>query len=534
MMGGLSSNWMGSTDQVTLLPDDEALTISLTTAYNESCPNTLERSRRTIAWAREFEVAFHPKVVAMVGVSSKAIRGERLSMRGAGFIGPYDELGFQGRIYPVNPKVTEILGRKAYPTVSAIPEPVDLVIISVPAAATPEVLEDCIVAGAKNIHMFTAGFEETGEPEAIDLGTRIREIAQRGGLRIIGPNCMGLYVPAARIGPFDGLPRESGPVAFLSQSGGHLNWFCHYGPRYGLRFSKGISFGNAYVLDSTDYLEYLATDPETRLICMYLEGVKDGRKLLSQVREICRTKPVIMLKAGLTDAGSRAVASHTASLAGEDAVWAGFFAQTGAVQVSSLEEMAEMAMTFQCLPPPKGKRVAVVVLGGGSSVASADICNREGLDVPVLTEETQNALKEFISLAGASVRNPLDTGAVFRDVSLLQREIELVAADPNIDMVIVRPHIDMIGLAGSGQVDRGISFLSDFARNNPHGKPVALTFYSFSNEPEEAILRTRFETELPNKGVAVYDSLASASRALARYHRFHRMQEEMAAASSGV
>ena len=487
-----------------------------------------------MSWNRELDVVFHPKVVAMVGVSAKASRGVGMVGSGSGFIGSYEELGFQGRIHPVNPKVTEILGRKTYPAVSAIPEPVDLVIISVPAAAVPDVLEDCIVAGAKNIHMFTAGFEETGEPEGIELGNRIREIARRGGLRIIGPNCMGLYVPAAKIGPFSGLPRESGPVAFLSQSGGHLNWFSHYGQRYGLRFSKGISFGNAYVLDSTDYLEFLATDPETRLICMYLEGVKDGRKLLSQVREICRTKPVILLKAGLTKAGSRAVASHTASLAGEDAVWAGFFAQTGAVQVPSLEEMAEMAMTFQCLPSPAGKRVAVIVLGGGSSVASADICSREGLDVPALTEETQNELKKFISLAGASVPNPLDTGSALRDVSLLQREIELVAADPNIDMLIVRPHLDMIGLAGSGQVDRGISFLADFARNNPYGKPVALTFYSFLNDPEEIALRAKFESELSNEGVAVYDSLASASRALFRYYRYHRVQEEMAAASPGA
>ncbi len=487
-----------------------------------------------MAWDPEFEVVFHPKVVAMVGVSAQATRGTGQSMRGAGFIGSFEDLGFPGRIHPVNPKATEILGRKAYPTVSAIPEPVDLVIVSVPAAAAPGVLEDCIVAGAKNIHMFTAGFEETGEPEAIELGNRVREIARRGGLRIIGPNCMGLYVPAAGVGTFDGLSRESGPVAFLTQSGGHLNWFSHNGPRYGLRFSKGISFGNAYVLDSTDYLEYLATDPETRIICMYLEGVKDGRKLLSQVREINRTKPVIVLKAGLTSAGSRAVASHTASLAGEDAVWAGFFAQTGAVQVLSLEEMAEMAMTFQCLPPPPGGRVAVIVLGGGSSVASADICSREGLDVPPLTTETQDELKKFISLAGASVRNPLDTGWAFSDVSRLQREVELVVADPNIDMLIVRPHLDMVRSAGSDQVDRLIGFLVDFARSNAHGKPVALTFHSFSKDPEEAALRARFESELPNKGVAVYDSLATACRALARYHRYHQVQKELAAASRDV
>ncbi len=190
-------------------------------------------------------------------------------------------------------------------------------------------------------------------------------------------------------------------------------------------------------------------------------------------------------------------------------------------------------MTFQCLPPPPGNRIAVIVLGGGSSVASADICSREGLEIPPLTEKTQAELRSFISLAGASVRNPLDTGHVFGDVSRLQREIELVAADPNIDMIVVRPHLDMVGSAGSGQVDSAIDFLTDFARNNPHGKPLVLTFYSFSRNPEEAALRARFEEELPNKGVAVYESLATACRALARYHRYHQVQKELAGASRG-
>lgn len=219
----------------------------------------------------------------MVGVSSETRRGTGRGFGGGSFINSFLELGFKGRIYPVNPKADEIMGLKSYPTVSAIPEPVDLVVVSVPARALPGVLEDCAAADARNIHVFTSGFEETGEPERIELGRRVREIAAREQLRIIGPNCMGLYVPRAGIGTFDHLPRQSGPVAFVSQSGGHCNWYTHNGPDYGVHFSKAISFGNAYVLDSTDYLEYLAGDPETDIICMYLEGVKDGRKLLKQV-----------------------------------------------------------------------------------------------------------------------------------------------------------------------------------------------------------------------------------------------------------
>ncbi len=348
-----------------------------------------------MAWNVELETAFHPNVVAVVGVGSDARRDSPAILGGAAFIRAYEQLGFPGNIYVVNPGATNILGYQAFPSVSSLPVRPDLVIIAVPARLVPGILKDCITANVKNIHILTAGFEETGEEEAKELGGRVREVALRGNLQVIGPNCMGLYVPKAGIGFFERLPKKSGPVSFVSQSGGHCNWYTHNAPNYGIYFSKVISFGNAYVLDGTDFLEYLAGDPETEIICMYLEGVKDGGKLLRQVQEINRVKPVIIWKAGLTTSGSRAVASHTASLAGEQAIWKGFFAQTGAVPVSSLEEMAETTMSFLHVDPPKGKGVAVIGAGGGTSVAAADVCNTEGLDVPRLSQGTQNELRKF-------------------------------------------------------------------------------------------------------------------------------------------
>jgi acyl-CoA synthetase (NDP forming) len=479
-------------------------------------------------WKVELGTAFHPNVVAVVGVASDARRDAPSVLGGAAFIRAYEQLDFPGHIYLVNPGTTEVLGYKAYPSVSSLPEPPDLVIIAVPARFVPDILEDCIVANVKNIHMLTAGFEETGETQANELGKRVREIALRGGLRIIGPNCMGLYVPAAGIGFFERLPKKSGPVSFVSQSGGHCNWYTHYAPNYGIYFSKVISFGNAYVLDSTDFLDYLAGDPETKVICMYLEGVKDGGKLLRQVRKINRVKPVIFWKAGLTVSGSRAVASHTASLAGQEAIWRGFFAQTGAVPVHSLEEMAETTMSFLYVTPPKGKRVAVIGAGGGTSVAAADVCSTEGLDVPPLSQSTQNELKKFIPLAGASIKNPLDTGLVFRDVSLLVKELEAVAADPVIDMLIIMPHLDMARRFGSDQVEKMISYLCDFARINRFGKPAVIVFHSFANDPSESELRLKLRVELSNKGVAVYNTLAGASRALAKLYEHSRTQNALA------
>lgn len=483
-----------------------------------------------MTWDPALETAFHPNVVAIVGISADAKPDEPWPPpRGYSFILSYRQIGFQGRIYPIHPKAKEILGLKAYPSVSSIPEPVDMVIVAVPAQALPEVLEDCVAANAKNVHLFTAGFEETEEEEAKELGQRIREIILRGGLRVIGPNCMGLYVPEAGIATFDRLTKKSGPVSFISQSGGHCNWFSHYAPNYGIYFNKVISFGNAWVLDSTDYLEYLAVDPETKIICIYLEGVKDGAKLLRQVREINRVKPVIIWKAGLTESGSRAAASHTGSLTGQEAIWRSFFAQTGAVPVFSLEELAETIMTFLYVKPPQGKRVAVLGLGGGFSVASADACAREGLEVPTLTQQTQAELRKLIPLAGTSVKNPLDTGKSLGRISALERVMELVTADPVIDMFIVMPHLDVARSAGPDQLDRILDYLCDFSRNNYYNKPVVIVFYSFANHPWERELRTKLQIELPQKDVAVYSSLTAASRALARFFEYHRFQKELAA-----
>lgn len=474
-----------------------------------------------MAWNKDFESAFYPHAVAIVGLSKSATRDNRV-WSSVWFILSYEELGFRGRIYPVNPKASEILGYKAYRSVASIPEPVDLVIVSVPVPALPGVLEDCIKANAKNIHIFTAGLEETGEEAGRELAKEVRQIISRGGLRVVGPNCMGLYVPEAGISSFLDVSTKSGPVSLISQSGGHCNWFVHHGQDYGIYFDKVISYGNAYGFDSTDFLEYLSTDPKTRIICLYLEGVKDGNKLLRLVQNIHREKPVIIWKAGLTVAGSKAVASHTASLAGQQAVWQAFFAQSGAIQVFSMEEMAEIAMTFLYVTPPRGNRAALLTFGGGNSVAAADVCSREGLEVPTLSQDTRDKLREFIPISGTSIKNPLDTGFMYMDLSLLDREINLITADPNIDFLIVIPSLDEIRTKSDEQVDSVMSYLSELALAKPNGKPVVITFYSFRSDPWERKMRARLLFELSNKGIATYQNLNSAARALARFVRYHK------------
>jgi len=473
-----------------------------------------------MAWDPGFEVAFHPRTIAVVGAPRNKPEQGWL-----GLLGCIREFGFAGRIYPINPNAAESFGLKAYPNLAAVPEPVDLVLVTVPAPAVPHVLEDCIASGNKNIHIFTAGFSETGQAEGVELEKQIARIARRGGLRIVGPNCMGLYVPAARLVTWVPAPEESGPVAFITQSGGHAGDYSNYAAQFGIRFSKVVSFGNGVVLDSTDFLEYFAGDPETTIITMYLEGVKDGRKLLRQVKDINRTKPVVLLKGGLTESGAGAAASHTGSLAGSEAIWSAFFKQTGAVPVNSLEEMAEATLALLHLSPPRGRRVGIVGSGGGISVASADICSREGLEVPALTPETRKELRAFVPPAGTSIRNPLDVEFVFSNFKLLERTLDLVSGDPLIEMLIVDIHINWLDDASpDGHTGKIASYLANSARQHSHGKPLVVSWKLWRNEPALEAARARLEVELTQAGIPVYRSLSRASRALAKLAGYYEYQ----------
>lgn len=493
-----------------------------------------------MAWDPEFEVAFNPKTVAVAGASREPIFW-------GDFVANLQRIGFPGRIYPINPKAAdgEIHGLKAYPNLVSVPESIDLVIVSVPSHAVLSVLEDCIAANAKNVHIFTAGFKETGDKKGIELEEMIQEVAKRGGLRIVGPNCMGLHIPAAKLTTWETIG-EAGPVAFLSQSGGHAGQFARDGAAFGIGFSKVISYGNAAGLDSIDFLEYLANDPETRLICMYLEGVRDGGKLTALVREINKTKPVIVWKGGLTDSGARAVASHTGSLGGEREVWEAFYKQTGAVRVDGLEELLNVTMTFLYLRLPRSGRVALIGAGGGNTVAGADVCAREGLELPALSEKTQKELGSFIPAEGTMTRNPLDIGVVLMDINILLRSLEPIAADPVIDSIIFALPIGFILLSGAGggvtsqdqqsltdaiiqamekQSRVVIDNLIKFDHESVYGKPLIVVL-----QPAMGLTvpgqRARIQQEFLKEGIPAYFSLEWASRAVGKFLQYHEFRRK--------
>jgi acyl-CoA synthetase (NDP forming) len=379
------------------------------------------------------------------------------------------------------------------------------------------------------VHIFTSGFAETGLEEGRILDAEITEIIQQGGLRVVGPNCMGLWVPGSKLAYFGAEPVASGPVALISQSGGHAEMLTDYAQDLGVYFSKVISFGNASGLQAIDFLEYLAQNPETSIITMYLEGINSGNRFTQVVRSINRAKPVIIWKGGLTESGSRAVASHTGSLAGEERVWDAFFAQTGAVRAGSREEIIDVVMAFLHLKPSLGKRTLLIGGGGGNSVAMADISSREGLEVPRLAEETRKELNTFIRLAGSSARNPVDAWMLQENIDLFNRALELAVADPVIDLVILDKYVwnneDEIPPEMSQSAEKMNQFLIDFARNNRFGKPVVMSLNGRANAPQSATSVARLWRQFAQAGVPAYISQQSASRALSRFVEYHQYQQ---------
>ncbi len=476
------------------------------------------RTRRINA---ALEVMTHPRAIAVVGVA-------RIQL--GGFPGIYRcirNYGYPGNLYPINPNTDDIDGAKAYPSLSALPEKVDLVSLSLPAHRVPAALKECIATGNKNVHIFTSGFKESGEQEGIRLQAEIEKIAREGELNIVGPNCMGIHVPSSRILTWLSAPAPSGPVGMVSQSGGNAQDFVNLlNNDYGLSFSKVFSYGNALNLDSTDYLSYLAQDEQTRTIAMYLEGVKDGRKLLELLTRINRTKPVVMLKGGWSESGARTVASHTGSMAGGEKIWNAFYKQTGVVPAQSLDEMADAVTALHHLPPCQGHGIAILGTGGGIGVAAADSCAKAGLQMPALRPEVMEKLRQYIPPAGNMIRNPIDAHIILLKLELLGPTLQLLAAESDLDMFAISLHLDwLFGYAEGTHVDRIAQYLATEVRQYTNGKPLVVVWRQYQDHDGIKEARIRLQQTLQQAGIPIYQGLDRAVTALAKtadYYAFQR------------
>jgi acetyltransferase len=344
----------------------------------------------------------NPRSIAIIGASE--VPGKAAERRTRSLI----QGGYRGRIYPINPKRETIFSIKAYPSVLDIDDTIDLAVVVIPPRFIPGAVEECARKGAKGVVIITAGLGETGE-EGKGIEAQIMEIASSAGVCIIGPNCSGMFSGAARMN-FLGIPGlEKGPYAVIAQSGNVIDSLSYYAKVRETGFSRIISIGNAIGVRLPDYLHYLREDPDTKVIMLYIEGITGGDKLIQALRETIPVKPVVALKVGRTQAGVRAAASHTGSLAGDDLIISAALEQAGAARVSNVDELFDIAEVLACCPAPRGNRVAIVSEGGGDNAIAADNAERHGLQVPILSREIQDRIRPFL-LEGMPAGNPIDYG----------------------------------------------------------------------------------------------------------------------------
>jgi acyl-CoA synthetase (NDP forming) len=349
------------------------------------------------------EFLFNPESVAVVGAS------ENPTTYGYSFMQHLLNYGFGGRIYPINPKLQEIAGVKAYPSLDAVPGNIDYVIHLIGVNNAPEVITQAARKGAKAVHILAGRAGETGRPEGKKLEAEILKRARECGIRVLGPNCLGVFCPKTGLSFGYEFPKEPGKVGALIQSGGNSTDLMHIASLRGIRFSKVVSYGNALDINEIDLFRYFTEDPETQIILSYIEGLKgNSREYLDLVKRAAAEKPVVILKGGRTAVGSRLALSHTGSVAGSVNLWETAIRQAGATPAKSLDQMVNMAVAFSFLPHVKGKNVGIVGAGGGRSVLSADEWEENGFTVPPLPQDIRESLKRRGSQLWDWLDNPAD------------------------------------------------------------------------------------------------------------------------------
>ena len=407
------------------------------------------------------EMFTNPCGVAVVGASTSP------GKLGYDVLNNIIQYGYQGGIYPINPKAEEILGYPCYASVLDIADSVDLAVVLVPAKAVPGVLEECGQKGITGAVIISAGFREVGR-EGKQLEQQLIETAQRYHMRLIGPNVLGIIdtVSSLNASFAAGMPRR-GRIAFMSQSGALCTSVLDFALGQGTGFSRFYSIGNKADLNEVDFLKAWSQDPETRVIAGYLEGISDGPEFMRVAREVTRQKPIVAIKSGTTSAGTRAVTSHTGTLAGSEKAYDAAFKQVGIVRAGSVQDLFDYAQAFARQPIPSSDAVAVVTNAGGPGIMASDAIERAGMRLASLTPELQQKLRAALP-AAASVVNPIDVlGDAPADRYALA--IETALGDPNVGMLLV-----VLTPQTSTQIPETARLLGELSKN--YKKPVFAAF----------------------------------------------------------
>ena len=463
---------------------------------------------------QELKPIFYPQSIAVVGASTDMQKAGSQWLRGL------LSAGFRGELYPVNPSGGEILGLKVYPNLRAIPSRLDLVIVCIPRTSVLELLDDCAVKGVSAVQFFTAGFRETGKPEWIEVEKEMVRRARQGGFRIIGPNCIGVYCPEHRISyGTSGLLGEAGSVGFVCQSGGHGEKIVRIGLTRDIRFSKVVSLGNSCDLGSADFLGYLAVDPKTSVVGIYIEGPQDHRRIFEAIRATSSSKPTVVWRGGRTQPGARAATSHTGALAASVSVWSAAMKQAGAIEVQSLEELADTLLLFQKVGHLGGRSVGIICGladgGGGEAVLTADACALVGLDVPLFTDEATQQLRSLLGDVGSVICNPVDVNQIFGNGQVFQQIIELIVAEPHIDLIVVYENTDILSSFLSKETTEEMNgIVIDFRKKR--SKPIVVVLPPGSAETG----RLEIEDMLSRAGIPVYPTMERAAKAIRNVYQY--------------
>ncbi len=453
------------------------------------------------------EKFFNPNSVAIVGASPKPGKVGNVIL--ANF-----KRRFKGRIYPVNPKHEEIMGLKCYPSIKDLPETPDLVVIAIPAPKVPQVLRDAGEKGVKAAIIISGGFRETGTEEGKRLEEEIVKISKEYGIRILGPNCLGIYDNWSGVDTFF-LPDEKmmrppkGKISFISQSGAFASALLDWMAYRNIGISRAISYGNKIDVDDVDLLEFLAKDDKTGLIIMYLEGLKPGRGRLfiDKAKEVVQKKPIVIYKAGKTSRGSTAAASHTAALAGNYAIYKAAIKQAGMIEATSFDEIMDLSKILLTQPLMKGRKVYVVTDAGGVGVMLTDALTMEGFILPRSPEDLKQELRKVLP-PHCIVENPIDlTGDTDDD------RYKVV-----LDILLPRDDVDAVVVGALPQVPGITSKLADYlAEARKYGKPI-IAISIGSKEAE------RFKDLLEDKGIPVFESPERAARALRALYLYSKIR----------
>ncbi|MBI3267981.1 MAG: acetate--CoA ligase family protein [Planctomycetes bacterium] len=467
------------------------------------------------AWSYEdLDRFFHPRSVALVGASDKPGKVGTAILENLlfGAAGERDRSrGFPGKVYPVNAKGATLFGHKAFASCAELPEPVDFAVIAVPPPQVPEVVTEVAARGARAISIISGGFGELGKPGEA-LQEEVVRRARAAGARVLGPNTLGvLSVNAGLNASFARTTPRCGGISFLSQSGALITGLIEYALEENIGFSKIVSIGDKCDLDDVDLLRYLARDPETQVIAVYIEALRDGRSFFEAAREVVRRKPIVAYKSGRSESGARAAASHTGSLAGNDAAYAAAFRQAGVFRADTIYSMVDAAMAWASQPVPVGNRIAVLTNAGGPGVICADEAASLGLGLARLSDSTLVALDKCLP-AIWSRGNPID---IIGDAGPDRYEASLQA-------LLAAPEVDGIVLVCTPQAMteplETAKRIVQVVEASPARKPLTASFLGIVHQPSEDWLDAHGipERAFPERSVRAMDALVKRGEQLRR------------------